>query len=249
MRALLVRVGADTSKKGGGWNAPIEFTSHEFVYCPIPEKEGRQFRDGMALNYRDVQRAIDRLRSKTPRNAQADMMFPSHLASRWMHLDPDFEYLTYGDNGENPRGERLRRLTKGDLLVFYGGLKPAHRCDQKLIYALIGLFTVSEVVRAADIVSGQFQENAHTRRLGSRTSDVIVRGQPGKSGRFERCIPIGEWRNRAYRVTPSIEEAWGGLEVKDGYIQRSGVPPFFCNAARFQRWLFDQGVNFMQRNN
>lgn len=249
MRALLVRVGADTSKKGGGWNAPMDLASREFVYCPIPEKEGMRFRDGLALTYTDVQCAIERFRSMVGRNGRGDMMLPSRLASRWMHLDPDFQYLTYGDNGENQRGERLSQLTKGDLLVFYEGLKPTQHCDQKLIYVLIGLFTISEVVRAADISPGQYRENAHTRRLGSRPSDVIVRGQPGKSGRFERCVPIGGWRERAYRVAPSIEAAWGGLGVKNGYLQRSGVPPFFCDPARFQKWLFDKGVTFVQRNN
>jgi hypothetical protein len=63
------------------------------------------------------------------------------------------------------------------------------------------------------------------------------------SGRFDRCIPIGEWRDNAYRVRPDIEDAWGGLTVKNGYIQRSAVPPEFLDAARFHEWFQQQGVN------
>ena len=39
--------------------------------------------------------------------------------------------------------------------------------------------------------------------------DVIVRAQPGCSGRLRRCIPIGEFREQAYRVTRPTLEAWG----------------------------------------
>ena len=59
-----------------------------------------------------------------------------------MHLDPDFEWLTYGDNGDK-RGAGIKHLSEGDLLVFYAGLKPV-RASGKLIYGLVGLYVVDK---------------------------------------------------------------------------------------------------------
>jgi hypothetical protein len=66
---------------------------------------------------------------------------------------------------------------------------------------------------------------------------------------LERCIPIGEWRDRAYRVRKDLLEAWGGLSVKNGYVQRSAVPPVFDNAKRFYDWFKRQSVQLVNRNN
>ena len=42
-------------------------------------------------------------------------------------------------------------MGEGDLLVFYGGMRPIHPCRHKLIYALMGLYVVQEVVHIADV--------------------------------------------------------------------------------------------------
>ena len=39
MKGLLVRVGADQSKLGGGFNGPVNGTTKEFTYVPIPENK------------------------------------------------------------------------------------------------------------------------------------------------------------------------------------------------------------------
>ena len=49
---------------------------------------------------------------------------PPHLAAQNMHLDPDFEHLTYGDRGT--KGKQLSTtLQRDDLLVFYSRLRDA----------------------------------------------------------------------------------------------------------------------------
>ena len=126
-----------------------------------------------------------------------------------MHLDPDFGQLTYGDNGLR-RGQPLAYLGRGDVVVFYAGLRPVAACQHRLVYALVGPYRVSEVVRLESVVAPRWSENAHTRCLKHEGSDVIVRAEPGSSGRLRRCIPIGEFRDRAYRVTRGILESWGG---------------------------------------
>jgi hypothetical protein len=134
------------------------------------------------------------------------------------------------------------------LLVFYAGLRPVG--DQKrLLYALIGLYVVEEVVEAKHVPQKRWYENAHTRKIKIGGSDIIVRAQKGKSGRLERVLSIGEWRNRAYRVTNEMLTIWGGLDVKDGFIQRSVSPPSFLKADKFYEWFLKRGVTLLERNN
>jgi hypothetical protein len=93
-----------------------------------------------------------------------------------------------------------------------------------------------------------WHENAHTRRLEPKADDVIVRGRSDTSGRLERCIPIGEKRDGAYRVRRDVLAAWGGLSVKDGWIQRSSVPPSFRAAEQFYDWFLEQKGRLIARN-
>jgi hypothetical protein len=165
-----------------------------------------------------------------------------------MHLDPDFACLTYGDVGSR-RGARMIGMAAGDLLVFYAGLRPVHPCGHTLVYALVGLYVVRDVTPAAAVPADRWHENAHVRRATRGPTDIVVRAEPGVSGRFDRCVPVGEWRAGAYRVRPDVLDAWGGLTVKDGYIQRSAVPPAFTRPERFLRWLGKQGVQLVRRNN
>jgi len=165
-----------------------------------------------------------------------------------MHLDPDFRELTYGNVG-NRKGARIKEMRQGDLIVFYAGLRPITECESPLLYALVGLYVVDEVVLAKDVPEKRRHENAHTRRAKVSPSDIVVRAAKGVSGRFDRCIPVGEYRNRAYRVKREVLEAWGGLSVNDGYIQRSAVPPWFLKPEKFYRWFLAKKVKLLGRNN
>ncbi len=105
------------------------------------------------------------------------------------------------------------------------------------------------MLRVADVPAGRWHENAHVRKTKRGESDIVIWAKPGMSGRFERCIPIGEWRDGAYRVQRHVLDAWGGISVKDGFIQRSAVPPAFNNPRHFLKWLEAQSVTLLQRNN
>jgi hypothetical protein len=48
---------------------------------------------------------------------------------------------------------------------------------------------------------------------------------------------VGEWRNRAYRVRRDLLRTWGDLSCRDGYIQRSAIPPSFKAPERFLSWF------------
>jgi Nucleotide modification associated domain 3 len=244
VKALLVRVGVDQAY--GGWNAPVDAAGN-FVYVPIPERPGIRFHPGLERRYREVLPALDGFCQDRGCDLSADLRFPAGLAGRPMHLDPDFECLTYGDVGAR-RGARMVGMGDGDLLAFYAGLRHVGRGEPRLVYALIGVYVVREVVPVASVPRVRWHENAHARRADRGPTDIVVRAKPDVSGRFDRCVPIGEWRAGAYRVRRDLLAAWGGLSVRDGYIQRSAVPPAFADPARFARWLQRQAVRVVPRN-
>ena len=235
MNVILVRVGADLSIGGGSWNGPVDGRSGEFVYVAIPETAS--VRAGLEKPYSDLTAALGKF----------GVSLPTHLRPQHMHLDPDFGQLTYGDQGE--RAKQLRdNLSDGGMIVFYAGLKDVHGRDE-LVYAIIGLFVVDSIILARDISDDDRDMNAHSRRVDAGANDLIVCGKPNVSGRLRRCLSIGEYRNRAYRVQKGLLEEWGGLSVKDGYLQRSARLPRFNDPSRFRRWLDQQAPELMRSNN
>jgi hypothetical protein len=235
MRCLLVRVGADKTAGGGCWNAPMHLQTNEFVYAAIPET--RAVYSGLEKPYTAL----------VPTLTKFDVVLPDNLSAKSMHLDPDFFHLTYGDRGE--RAKQIKeKLGWNDKIFFYSSLKDVH--SSKLIYALIGVLTIDKIVLAREIPEHSRDINAHSRRiLTGEESDIVVRGQPALSGRLHRCIPIGEFRNGAYRVRRDLLDTWGGLSVNDGYIQRSARLPEFKDPDRFWQWFSACTPKLIQINN
>lgn len=242
MKAILVRIGVDHAY--GAWNAPVDTRTGRFVFVPIPDGGTKEYTPGNVRTYDEIAFPLSEFAASCDAR---NLRIPEPLGKRNMHLDPDFDHLTYGDNGAR-RAVKIAMLEPDDLLVFYAGLRSVVGSKQ-LVYALVGLFVVDEVVRAVDVCVERRHENAHTRWITISENDVVVRAKVGLSGRFAHCIVIGEWRDKAYRVRRDIEEEWGGLTVKNGYIQRSAVPPVFLDAERFYRWFQQQGVELLKRNN
>ncbi|MHB1158316.1 MAG: Nmad3 family putative nucleotide modification protein [Phycisphaerales bacterium] len=249
MKAILVRIGVDHSS--GGWNAPADPDTGQYVYVPIPEKHGTEFHPGCNRRYQEIVPALEQFSQTVDADLFDDLRCLRTLLDESMHLDPDFDHLTYGDVGAR-RGSHIRDLAEDDLLVFYAGLRPCRvprAGEPKLVYALVGLYVIQDVVSAPSIPQPLWNHNAHTRKIKRGNSDIVVRAKPGVSGRFTRFIPIGEYRDRAYRVRPNIVSAWGGLTVNDGYLQRSARPPRFLDPERFMQWLDQQHVEMVAANN
>jgi hypothetical protein len=236
MKGLLVRVAADQSEGGGYWNGPVDAATNRFAYVAIPETQ--QVHRGLNKPYSAFSSALATLGSSLP---------PS-LAGANMHLDPDFDHLTYGDQGE--RAKQIRnKLGPGDLLVFYAGLQSTAR-TVGLVYALIGLYMIEDIIPALNVPITSRHQNAHTRRvLPATATDIVVRAQKEVSGRLDRCIPIGDFRSRAYRAWPHLLRTWGGLSVKNGYLQRSARLPEFRIADKFYDWFTAQKPTLVTRNN
>ena len=145
-------VSARTEVRGGGsWNAPVDSTSNEFAYVAIPEP--RAIHAGMEKPYSALAPALSRF----------GVALPGHLRARHMHLDPDFDYLSYGDQGDRARQLRTK-LSSGDRLVFYSGMKDVHD-SRRLVYAIIGIFVVDDIVLATSVPESARNANAHSRRI------------------------------------------------------------------------------------
>lgn len=241
MTGILLRVGIDTTC--GNYVAPTDPDTNDYLYFPIPQSR-ESFRDGMATTYNDL---CDPFAEFVEHAGVPALGFPNHLLGRGTHLDPDFDHLTYGDQSTG-RGNQIGALHPGDFIVFYASFNPVRACDHNYIYALFGIYWIDEITRVRDIAIDRYNTNAHTRVVCASPTDLVVRASPQSSGRFERAIPIGEYRNRAYRVSEPMLESWGGLSVRDGYIQRSVNPPRFQNPERFLEWLNARGPKVVASN-
>lgn len=242
LKGILVRVGIDQAY--GSWNAPVDPISNNFFYMPIPEENC--FYPGLEKRYKDFFIQLKSFADKYNRTIFKDLAFPKDLLSQNMHLDPDFDYLTYGDR--LPRANNIIKLEEDDFIVFYAGLNPISSCKDKLIYALIGIYFIDELRYVKNIDIKERNINAHSRTI-NREEDIIVIAKQKISGRFCECIPIGEWRNKSYRVQNEVLDKWGDITVKDGFIQRSAVPPLFKNPEKFLTWLDDLEIKTVSNNN
>lgn len=243
MRGLLVRVGIDATS--GGWNAPVDPVSGEFVYVPIPEPN--LVVPKLATPLDGVVPTLDAFANRH-NGAESATALPRSLLNANAHLDPDFERLTYGD--KPPRVNRINLLESGDLLVFYAGLRSIDPAASELIYALIGMYVVDEIVPADRVEYDRRHENAHTRREFVDPTHRVARAIPHRSGRFERCVPVGRrCPDGHYRLRDDVIDAWGGISARGGYIQRSGVLPWLLDTPRFLDWLERHNVVRVHRNN
>ena len=85
---------------------------------------------------------------------------------------------------------RMVGMVQGDLLVFYGGLRPVHPCEHRLIYALKGMYVVQDVVHASDVPRDRWHENAHVRKSRGRDIDAAC-GQLRRKQQQEQLVSLG----------------------------------------------------------
>lgn len=253
MNALLVRVGIDS--KSGGWIAPVNPTTQEFVYVPIPENGGEVYPE-YKRTYDEFKKPCEKLGCPLPPKVIEEYTS--------VHLDPDFCSLTYGDidetDGKKHRGRPLLNLQEDDLLVFYAGLDPLRVKGTKieLVYAIIGLYVIKEPPRRATNIPNierYRDKNAHTRRDYNEADIIVSAKPPPLSGRLERCIPIGErLSNGHYYLKQCLFDEWGGFSHRNRlWLQRSPVLPTFNNAGKFYEWFKKQkqnkNIRLVARNN
>lgn len=239
MQVVLLRVGIDTGS--GGIHGPL-FRDGSFEYIPIPD------------NFRGS--GVDKRTYGNTRGRKGQSLvgyFPEPRVERLfhqsVHFDPEFETFTYGDP-THPKGS-LRRLSEGDLLVFYAGLK-GWDFDCPVALYVIGYFEVARAGLAPSFTQGEltrmFQNNFHAmhREVFEDQKDrlVLVKGNTNSRllKRAVRISSVGTDKNGRplHRLSLEMQGRFGDFDGHTG-IQRS--PPrwvqseYITRAATFVRSL------------
>lgn len=235
-RGLLVRVGIDSTS--GKWNAPIDCRTMQFMFVPIPDcpyNPTGDYIEGGRKTYGEVLEALKFFAKAYGQLESKYFQLPRILHEAAMHLDPDFENLTYGDDGR--RGKKLKEFNPGDFIAFYAGLRSIQ--TGKLVYALIGMIELdSKPSDPAEVQEEERLRHAHCRWVNRRKGEVVVSGKRGSSGLLKAAIEIGYKNDKTYYVKPDIFDEWGGFQnFKNGYLQRSGTLPELKYPERFLEWL------------
>src|SRR5664280_476608 len=192
-KGLLMRVGIDQTC--GEYNAPINPITNDYIYLPIPTNPNIS-KAGMETTY---YKALPYIKSWGLRNNVTITLPPKLMKDDETqkeagdcHLDPDFDFSTYGDQSiESGRGRRVFQLNEGDFIAFFASFKPITPCEHNLIYALYGIMFVDKVLRVVDIPEEDMHKNAHTRVIGPNIEDLVVFAKSELSGRFKHAIPMG----------------------------------------------------------
>jgi hypothetical protein len=179
--------------------------------------------------------------------------FPSprqqRMANQPMHVDPEFETFTYGD--PTPPKKGLRRLTKGDLLIFYAGLEGFDFERSPGLY-IIGYFEVELAGLATSFspaeIAKHFAENFHVRHraLFEQHKEQLVLVKGGKGSRLlSKARLLSETvtakdKPPLKKITASMRRIFGEFGGRHSF-QRSPTrwvePGFVERAARFARSL------------
>jgi hypothetical protein len=222
VQVVLLRVGIDTGS--GGILGPL-FKDGSFEYVPI----GDGF-NGCGIS----DQTYGNTKGKCTKRLLLDY-FPESIQPKRrdtpIHYDPEFETFTYGDPTAPKRG--LRKLKKGDLLVFYAGLVGSDfKCGPALY--IIGYFEVEKAGLAAEFSEHElrrdFGKNFHVRHKAvfAKQKDrlVLVKGNH-RSCLLEkaRCISImgADKNGRPIHVlSPKMQKVFGDF---DGHISIQWSPP------------------------
>ena len=184
MQVVLLRVGVDTGS--GGIHGPL-FKNGSFELLPIPDG----FRKS-GVSRQTYGNTVGRHGRKLIK------YFPKRLSDKRkdtaIHADPEFETFTYGDP-TSLKG-RLRELEKGDLLVFYAGLKGWKFESEPALY-IIGYFEVAKAGIATTFSKKElkkaFGKNFHVCHKpvleDQKGRLVLVKGGP-KSRLLKKAIRI-----------------------------------------------------------
>ena len=188
-QVVFLRVGADFGS--GGIQSPL-FEDGTFEMLCIP--------DGTTGDHdRTYGARTDR------RGRPLTVYFGKNFANKGIHIDPEFETMTYGDPTQNKRG--LRKLCPGDYLVFTCGLQRWSdaggwdKSDQPHIY-IAGYFVVEKVGFATEfedeVLRAEFSQNDHVfdsqKFQRQKEKLLLVKGGPG-SRTLKRAVRISEIGN------------------------------------------------------
>ena len=241
MRVYLANVG---SNSGHGFASPL-FEDGSFEFIPIPEGGQPAIAPPGAVRYSD-------LRSHNDPSRDLLRYVPQRLRSAACHNDPEFETLTYGDNGDNGRSSALRSLQAGDALLFLARLERWAGGERtgEFGFHLIGGLSVdyAEFVTPQSGGRDRFAKNAHAVRGDARFLGVAG---SSRSRRFRRAVPMDrEICDAAFRAADGAPWRWGGgksdLQVIGSYTRScrrmldTGIAEQERRATALREWIAER---------
>jgi hypothetical protein len=233
-QAVLLRVGIDSGC--GGIQSPL-FADGSFEFICIPDRKGI---------------SVHRYGAVIGKNGfpLSDYFPPGKresVAKQHIHLDPEFETFTYGD--PTPPKRSLRRLKRGDHLIFYCGMQEWDKgtgwqtCNAPALY-IVGYFVVEVAGLASDFkeptIKHEFANNFHVRypAIFAKQRDELVLVKGGAGSRLltkaQRLSSVGRDRSgKPLKVlSPEMQMIFGDFGGKVS-IQRS--PPRWVESAFVER--------------
>lgn len=230
-QVVLLRVGIDTGS--GGMLGPI-FDNGTFEFIPIVGSRdclGRTYGNTMGRHGRKL---IDYF----PGASKVKMQDAP------LHFDPEFKSYTYGDP-TRPK-QSLKKLKRGDLLVFYAGLKGWGNCKTPPGLYIVGYFFVKDAGIYHDLKRDgrlkPFTKNWHIlNEDGKKRSDRLILVKGGKRSRLlKKGIKISaderppdRGGHPVFVLDHKMKKHFGNF-TKLNAIQRSTprwVKPEFCDKA------------------
>lgn len=202
---------------GYGGLGPL-FPDGTFEYVPIPDNPRKT--SSRTLSFSQI-------RGRSGRDIE--QFVPTKYRGGPAHLDPEFETFTYGDPTRNKR-QQLLRLTGGDMLVFYAGLRPQEQRHGSLLY-IIGYFTIEksyDVAGTEPWPSASLKHlwnNAHFRRKACDPGLVVVQGEPNSSRLLRTAVRLSDNQQmilpemeRRFGITGSVKRAGAGRWVSSTHV-------------------------------
>lgn len=223
MKAMLLRVGIDKGTDGA--LAPI-FSNGSFEYIPLSEKNSK------TIEKRTFETTLGN------KGIPFSKYLPKKIKKRKLHLDPEFETFTYGD--QTIKRNYLLKLEKNDYLVFYAGLTPFENNVYEEALYIIGYLEVEEVIDFDKLTPNEqmrsiqiYKNNSHIKSQGFEKL-VIVKGYVKTSKLLDKAVLLSDRKlnkiGRNYHaVSPEMENLLG----ISGSIQRS-IPPRFITENNFE---------------
>jgi hypothetical protein len=224
MQVVLLRVGIDTGS--GGIHGPL-FKDGGFEFVPIRDKRNR-----FGVNKATYGNTKGRLHRR-PLAEYFPESRHEKVRNMWLHYDPEFESYTYGDPAGPKAG--LKRLRKGDLLVFYAGLEGwDFHCDPALY--IIGYFEVEKAIHVRGHRWNEFRKdfgkNFHVRHRpvfeDQKDRLVLVKGGPRSRllKKPKRISMFGRNKvgHRIHVLSPEMRRSFGDF---NGHVSIQRSPPRF----------------------
>ncbi|MDI6450657.1 hypothetical protein [Anaerobaca lacustris] len=201
MTMYLLRVGADTTRAGGGFRSPI--FQDRYLFIPIPECD--QVVDDMAITYGAF----------TWMGRPVWQYVPARLRKRIVHADPEFCTPSYGSPRQNSNGtteknyNTLSSMVAGDIIVFYAAFVNERDVAGLYFFAYIVVrqsITYADPTELSAETQAMVAGNAHF--VHHCMDQVIVVGDPEHSRVFNTPVQLsGPENRRGSNYYPSDEVA------------------------------------------